>query len=206
MKKIINYVIVVLITILISIKSVNSINPIETAMITCLKNIDIYEIKENKNTNKTIIELYKSEPDNKRFIKMRIKEERLERLKQEEIENTLRINIVNFSKMFIGNPYVSGGTSLTEGADCSGFVQSIFRNFNIILSRTAPDQSKDGYSVEIDDIKPGDIISYGYNGNVGHSAIYIGDNKIIHSSTPELGIRIDNMDIMPIVSIRRVIN
>ena len=204
MKIIKNGVIVVLITLLIFISNINSINSIET-ITPQIRRVNIYEISENIVDNKTIIELYESDPDNQRFIKIRIKEERLERLKQEQKENALRNKIVNFSVQFVGNPYVRGGTSLTNGADCSGFVQSIFRNFNIKLSRTAPDQSRDGDSIDLDDIMPGDIISYGYNGSVGHSAIYIGNEKIVHSSTPELGIRIDNMNIMPIISIRKVI-
>ena len=120
------------------------------------------------------------------------------------IPDTSYSDVASFAVQFVGNPYVSGGTSLTNGADCSGFVQSVYANFGVSLPRTAPAQSTVGYSVPVDQIQAGDIISYGYNGNVSHSALYIGDNTIVHASTPSLGIRTDSMYIMPIVSVRRV--
>ena len=81
----------------------------------------------------------------------------------------------------------------------------MYANFNIKLPRTTKEQASIGDKVLIEEIEPGDIISYGYNNQVSHSAIYVGDGLIIHSSTPNLGIRIDNMYIMPIITIRRVI-
>ena len=113
--------------------------------------------------------------------------------------------IVNFALQFIGNPYVAGGTSLTDGADCSGFVMSLYSNFGVSLPRTAPDQARVGTAVSIDNIQPGDIVSYGYDGVVGHSAIYVGYGMIIHAATQELGIRLDPLYMMPIITIRRVI-
>ncbi|MBQ9071714.1 MAG: C40 family peptidase [Bacilli bacterium] len=98
-----------------------------------------------------------------------------------------------------------GGTSLTNGADCSGFVQTVYATYGISLPRTTTEQSVTGTSVAIESIEVGDIISYGYEGIVTHSAIYIGNGMIVHASTPELGIRIDNMYIMPILAIRSVI-
>ena len=120
------------------------------------------------------------------------------------IPDTSYSDVASFAVQFVGNPYVYGGTSLTDGADCSGFVQSVYANFGVSLPRTAPAQSTVGYSVPVSEIQAGDIISYGYNGNVSHSALYIGDNTIVHASTPSLGIRTDSMYIMPIVSVRRV--
>ena len=120
------------------------------------------------------------------------------------IPDTSYSDVASYAVQFVGNPYVYGGTSLTDGADCSGFVQSVYANFGVSLPRTAPAQSTVGYSVPVDQIQAGDIISYGYNGNVSHSALYIGDNTIVHASTPALGIRTDSMYIMPIVSVRRV--
>ena len=114
--------------------------------------------------------------------------------------------IVNFALQFVGNPYVYGGTSLTNGADCSGFVQAIYANFGISLPRTAPAQAYYGQSVSLDDIQPGDIVSYSFDGvNPGHSALYIGEGLIIHASTPQRGIRIDNLYSMPLYGVRRVI-
>lgn len=120
------------------------------------------------------------------------------------IPDTSYSDVASYAVQFVGNPYVYGGTSLTDGADCSGFVQSVYANFGVSLPRTAPAQSTVGYSVPVSEIQAGDIISYGYNGNVSHSALYIGDNTIVHASTPALGIRTDSMYIMPIVSVRRV--
>ena len=120
------------------------------------------------------------------------------------IPDTSYSDVASYAVQFVGNPYVYGGTSLTDGADCSGFVQSVYANFGVSLPRTAPAQSTVGYSVPVSEIQAGDIISYGYNGTVSHSALYIGDNTIVHASTPALGIRTDSMYIMPIVSVRRV--
>lgn len=151
----------------------------------------------------------------------RLEQERLEaeRLEQEEtrrqtvnnnidysIANTIESNseVANFAMQFVGNPYVYGGTSLTNGADCSGFVMAVYANFGISLPRTTGGQAQSGYPVDINNIQAGDIISYGYNGYVSHSALYVGNGMIVHASTPELGIRLDNMNIMPIVTIRRI--
>lgn len=112
--------------------------------------------------------------------------------------------VAGYAAQFVGNPYVYGGTSLTNGADCSGFVMSVYANFGVSLPRTAGGQATVGEAVSIENAQPGDIISYGYNGVVSHSAIYAGNNTIIHASTPSLGIRTDSMYIMPIVTIRRV--
>jgi len=122
------------------------------------------------------------------------------------IANTIESNseVANFAMQFVGNPYVYGGTSLTNGADCSGFVMAVYANFGISLPRTTGGQAQSGYPVDINNIQAGDIISYGYNGYVSHSALYVGNGMIVHASTPELGIRIDNMNIMPIVTIRRI--
>ena len=120
------------------------------------------------------------------------------------IPDTAYSDVASYAVQFVGNPYVAGGTSLTNGADCSGFVMSVYANFGVSLPRTAPAQASVGTSVPVDQIQAGDIVSYGYNGNVSHSALYIGNNTIVHASTPSLGIRTDSMYIMPIVSVRRV--
>ena len=113
-------------------------------------------------------------------------------------------DLANYALQFVGNPYVYGGTSLTEGADCSGFVMKLYENYGVSLPRTANQQATVGYSVSIENAQPGDIISYGYNGIVSHSAIYIGNQMIVHASTPEGGIKTSDMYIMPIVTIRRI--
>ncbi len=144
--------------------------------------------------------------------KARVEAERIEREEAERIEAERQMtphiestsDIANFALQFIGNPYVAGGTSLTNGADCSGFVMSVYANFGISLPRTTGGQAQSGYGVSIDEIQPGDIVSYGYNGYPSHSALYVGNGMIVHASTPSLGIRTDSMYIMPIVAIRRI--
>lgn len=89
--------------------------------------------------------------------------------------------VVAYAKKFIGTPYVYGGNSLTSGVDCSGFTQQVFRNFNVKLDRRSRDQyANNGVAVKKSDLKPGDLVFYGYS-NVTHVAIYIGNEQIIHS-------------------------
>ena len=120
------------------------------------------------------------------------------------IPDTSYSDVASYAVQFVGNPYVYGGTSLTNGTDCSGFVMSVYAAFGISLPRTTGGQAASGYGVSIDEAQPGDIVSYGYNGYVSHSALYIGNGMIVHASTPELGIRVDSMYIMPIITIRRI--
>lgn len=120
-------------------------------------------------------------------------------------DGSLGSQIAQFAAQFVGNPYVSGGTSLTNGADCSGFVMSVYANFGISLPRTTYAQSVSGYGVSIDEMRPGDIISYGYGGSATHSAIYVGNDTIVHAATPAQGIMYSNIYMMPIVAIRRIV-
>lgn len=125
-------------------------------------------------------------------------------IKQKENE-TKRNSLVEYSLQFIGNPYVWGGTSLTEGADCSGFVQSIYANFDYSLPRTTWDQINCGIEVNYNDALAGDLICYG-----DHIAIYIGNGRIIHASNsapyPAGGIKItENAQYREILSVRRII-
>ena len=93
--------------------------------------------------------------------------------------------VADYAVQFVGNPYVYGGTSLTNGADCSGFVQSVYKNFGYSLSRTAASQAGDGKKVSLDSLQPGDLLFYhGY----GHVAIYIGGGQVVHASNPRTGI------------------
>lgn len=170
------------------------------------KTLRIYSIKGKDEVlveNNNIIDFYEDSHEQleKLIEEKRIEEERI--VKEQRIR--FKTNVVNYAMKFVGGPYVLGGNSLTNGTDCSGFVKLVYANYGVSLPRTAPDQSLIGDEVSIDDIEVGDIISYGYNGFAGHSALYIGDGKIVHASTSELGIRIDSMYIMPIISIRRVI-
>ena len=104
-----------------------------------------------------------------------------------------RQELVNFALQFEGNPYVYGGTSLTNGADCSGFVMSVFANFGYSLPRVAADQCAASTKKDVSQIEPGDLVFYGH-GYVDHVALYIGDGKIIHASGSATGIKISNYD------------
>ena len=108
--------------------------------------------------------------------------------------------IVDYACQFIGNPYVWGGTSLTDGADCSGFVQSVFAHFGISLPRTTYDQINAGVEVSYDQAMPGDLICYD-----GHNGIYIGNGQIVNAQNPEQGIGISPATYTTILSVRRIV-
>lgn len=92
--------------------------------------------------------------------------------------------VVDYAKQFIGTPYVSGGNSLKSGVDCSGFTQQVYLNFGVKLQRSSRSQyASNGYSVKKSELQPGDLVFYGYS-NVSHVAIYVGNNKVIHSPVP----------------------
>ena len=110
-------------------------------------------------------------------------------------------SVVNYATQFVGNPYVWGGTSLTNGADCSGFVQSVYSNFGVSLPRTSYEQQNAGTEVSYADAQPGDLICYG-----GHVAIYMGNGQIVHASNSRDGIKIsDNAAYRTITSVRRLV-
>ena len=106
----------------------------------------------------------------------------------------VRNDLVEYAKQFLGNPYVWGGTSLTKGADCSGFVLSIYQNYGVELPHSSVSQSNMGSAVSETDLLPGDLVFYSKGGRINHVAIYIGDGKVIHASSPETGIKISNVD------------
>ena len=108
--------------------------------------------------------------------------------------------IVDYACQFIGNPYVWGGTSLTDGADCSGFVQSVFAHFGISLPRTTYDQINAGVEVSYDQAMPGDLICYD-----GHIGFYIGNGQIVNAQNPEQGIGISPATYTTILSVRRIV-
>ena len=96
--------------------------------------------------------------------------------------------LIQYAKQFLGNPYVYGGTSLTEGADCSGFVQQIFKHFGITTGRSSRDQYANAQSIRFDQLQPGDLVFYASGDYVNHVAIYAGDGVIIHAANERTGI------------------
>ncbi|MBR5765192.1 MAG: C40 family peptidase [Lachnospiraceae bacterium] len=108
--------------------------------------------------------------------------------------------IADFARQYVGNPYVAGGTSLTEGCDCSGFTTAVYNHFGYSLPRSSYAQSTYGREVSYSEAQPGDIIYYG-----GHVGIYIGGGQIVHASTPSTGIKISNALYRSIVTVRRIV-
>ena len=103
-------------------------------------------------------------------------------------EAKTRESMVNFALQFLGNPYVWGGTSLTNGCDCSGFVQSIYAYYGYSLPRVADAQSGYGMQIPISSAQPGDLIFYAKNGYVYHVSMYIGNGQVVHAAGRKLGI------------------
>ncbi len=108
--------------------------------------------------------------------------------------------IANYACQFVGNPYKAGGTSLTDGADCSGFVWAVYKAYGYSLPRSSYAQSSAGRSVAYSDAQPGDIIYYG-----GHVGIYIGNGRIVHASTERTGIKTESATYRSIITVRRII-
>ena len=117
-----------------------------------------------------------------------------------------RNKIVNYACQFVGNPYVWGGTSLTHGCDCSGFVQSVLKNFGIYLPRVSRDQAGSGSKVSSDSMKPGDLIFYANrSGTINHVGMYIGNGQVVNAASRRSGIRIYRWNYRTPVAIRNVI-
>lgn len=111
--------------------------------------------------------------------------------------------IVNFATQFVGNPYVWGGTSLTNGADCSGFTQSVFANFGISIPRTAAAQASSGTPVDLSEIQAGDLLFYYGDSGIGHVTIYMGNGQVVHASNASTGITISDYGYRTPCSARR---
>ena len=118
----------------------------------------------------------------------------------------VRVDLVEYAKQFLGNPYKYGGTSLTKGTDCSGFTQGVFKKFGIKLERTSGEQSKKGKTITTSELLPGDLIFYSKNGSINHVAIYIGGGQVIHASNEKYGIRISKYNYRTPTKCVRMIN
>ena len=108
--------------------------------------------------------------------------------------------VANYALQFVGNPYVYGGTSLTNGADCSGFVMSVYANFGVSLPHSSAADRKQGYAVDgIENAQPGDLVCYS-----GHVGLYIGDGQIVHASSAKTGIIVSKVNYKKILAVRRI--
>ena len=117
-----------------------------------------------------------------------------------------RSQIVNYALQFVGNPYVWGGTSLTKGADCSGFTMSVMAKFGVSLPHYSGSQAKMGKAVTSGNMRPGDLIFYaGSGGQVNHVAMYIGNGQIVHAASRKSGIKISTWNYRTPVAIRNVL-
>jgi len=115
-------------------------------------------------------------------------------------ENEMGIAVAEYAVQFIGNPYVWGGTSLTNGVDCSGFVMKVYEEFGVNLPHSSSADRMQGYAVDgLENALPGDLICYS-----GHVALYIGDGMIVHASNEKDGIKVSEADYRKILAIRRI--
>lgn len=121
------------------------------------------------------------------------------------VEGTTGQAVVNYALQFEGNPYVWGGNDLNTGVDCSGFTSQVYLHFGITLNRTADAQRANGIQVSVANAQPGDLFFYGSAGYATHVGIYIGDGKIIHASSPSVGIIISNANYKTPIQVNRLI-
>ncbi|MBP5281726.1 MAG: C40 family peptidase [Lachnospiraceae bacterium] len=113
----------------------------------------------------------------------------------------LQKRVAKYALQFVGNPYQMGGTSLTNGTDCSGFTMRVYKDFGYNISRTSYQQRSDGIGVSYSEAQPGDIICY-----EGHVGLYIGGGKIVHASNKRDGIKVSNATYRSIITVRRIIH
>ncbi len=118
----------------------------------------------------------------------------------------VRVSLVQYATQFVGNPYVWGGTSLTRGADCSGFVLSVYANYGISLPHSSRAQANCGAKISASEAKPGDLFFYGNGSGINHVAIYIGGGQVVHASSPRTGIKISSAYYRNPVKVVRIIN
>ena len=120
----------------------------------------------------------------------------------------LQQEIVNYALKFVGNRYVFGGTSLTNGADCSGFVWRIYQDFGYSIPRVSADQAVSaGRKISLEERQPGDLLFYtNSSGHVSHVAMYIGNNRIVHAANSRQGIITSQYNYRDVYRIRRIVN
>lgn len=116
--------------------------------------------------------------------------------------SNVRVDLVQYAKQFIGNKYVWGGTSLTNGVDCSGFTMRVYEKYGVKLPHYSVGQSQMGKKVTLAEAQPGDLVFYAKNGTINHVAIYIGGGQVVHASNEKTGIRISSVNYRTPAAIR----
>lgn len=186
-----------------SFETANILEEIDSAGETIKSSSEVIKIAQEEEKRK------KEEEEKKRKeeeAKKKKEEVRTKSIVSDTSTNTgLASEIVNYAMQFVGNPYVYGGNSLTTGTDCSGFTSLVFKHFGITLDRTAAGQAYNGREVSLSDIRPGDLVLHGYDGVIIHAALYIGNNQVVHALNENTGIIVTDYQIMPIISVRRVL-
>lgn len=156
--------------------------------------VNVVETSKNEESKKVVVTTKKTNTSSKKYVKPKY-------------DSVTGNAIVEYAKNYLGLRYVSGGNSLTKGTDCSGFTKLIYKEFGINLSRSVKAQATNGKYVKKSDLQKGDLIFYGKTGSaVTHVAIYIGNGKVIHQSTPKSGVKINGMNMMVYITARRVIS
>ena len=204
----------------------------EAASMIAVVNTETLKVREEPNTDSTVITLIPQEEElevvdvmDNGWIKFLLDdeeayvsgdyvdvEERLEKavsiteLLYGQGVSDVRVSLVSYATQFVGNPYVWGGTSLTRGADCSGFVMSVFANYGISLPHSSRAQANCGTKISASDAQPGDLFFYGNGSSINHVAIYIGGGRVVHASSPKSGIKISGAYYRTPVKVVRVIN
>lgn len=118
----------------------------------------------------------------------------------------VKVDLVSYACQFVGNPYVWGGTSLTNGADCSGFTMSIMAKYGVYLPHSSAAQAGYGTRVSASEAQPGDLFFYGSGSRISHVAIYIGNGQIVHASSARTGIKISSAYYRSPICVTRVLN
>ena len=123
-------------------------------------------------------------------------------------DNTLELReqVVQYAGTFVGNPYVWGGTDLINGADCSGYVQSVMKEFGVDLPRTSAEQSECGREISLGDMKKGDLVFFNRGSGIGHVAIYAGSGKVLEAKGASYGIVLDSLDYSTVACARAVLD
>ncbi len=159
------------------------------------------EAEERKKARAAAEAKRRKEEEKRKKEQQELQQQATEKLTTSSTENSeMGVEVAQYALQFVGNPYVWGGTSLTNGADCSGFVMSVYANFGVSLPHSSKADRKQGYAVDgLENAQPGDLICYS-----GHVALYIGDGQIVHASSKKTGIKVSKADYKKILAIRRI--